>query len=185
MITQQAKDAFDFTMMGALKSALVSSSDDHCDVQVIDDVADVKEKKVVLLTVSSYLFRVITLVYFTLNKETKAHFAAINRVDPETMSESDYLDVICECGNIFCGALNRELAKHFPHLGMSTPNVLDRDCIDYIEELDAGYIKHFKIEINSSFTMHASLAVCDFADIDFYVDTTSNADESNGELEMF
>ena len=184
MISQQAKDAFDYTVTGALKSALCSSSDDRCEVEVIDDIKDVTEKKVVLLTVSSYLFRVMTLIYFTLNKDTKQHFAAINRGDPETMSESDFLDVIGECGNIFCGALNRELAKHFPHLGMSTPNVLDRDCIDYLQELDANYIKHFKISINDTFTMHASLCVCDFADIDFTVDMTQT-EESNGELEMF
>lgn len=184
MISQQAKDAFDYTVTGALKNALCSSPDDRCEVEVIDDVKDITEKKVVLLTVSSYLFRVMTLIYFTLNKDTKNHFAAINRVEADTMSESDYLDVISECGNIFCGALNRELAHHFPHLGMSTPNVLDRDCIDYLQELDANYIKHFKISINDTFTMHASLCVCDFADIDFTVDMTQT-EESNGELEMF
>lgn len=185
MITQQAKDAFDFIVSNALKSALPSSSDDHVVVEVIEDVTEAKEKKIVLLTVSSYLFRVMTMMYFTLNRESKYHFAAINRTDPESMTENDFLDVICECGNIFCGALNRELAQHYPHLGMSTPNVLDRDCVDYLKELDAGHIRHFKVTINDVFTLHASLAVCDFADIDFTVDMTSNADESNGELEMF
>ncbi|HET8694969.1 MAG TPA: hypothetical protein VFM33_09910 [Aquabacterium sp.] len=185
MITQQAKDAFDYIVINSLKGALSSSSDDRVEVEVIDDVKDAKEKKIVLLTVSSYLFRVMTMLYFTLNKESKQHFAAINRSDPQSMTEGDFLDVICECGNIFCGALNRELAQHFPHLGMSTPNVLDRDCVDYLQELDAGYIKHFKVAINDMVTMHASLAVCDYADIDFTVDMSSNADENNGELELF
>ena len=184
MISQRAKESFDYTLIGALQGALCASPDDRCEVEVISDVKDITEKKVVLLTVSSYLFRVITLVYFTLNKETQRHFAAINRAEAESMSESDYLDVICECGNIFCGALNRELAKHFPHLGMSTPNVLDRDCMDYLTELDAGYTQHFKISINDNLTMHASLCVCDFADIDFTVDMTQT-EESNGELELF
>lgn len=184
MISLPAKDAFDFIMTGALKSALCASPEDQCEVEVIDDTKPIKEKKVVLLTVSSYLFRVMTLLYFTLDRNTKQHFAAINKVESESMSESDYLDVIGECGNIFCGALNRELAKHFPHLGMSTPNVLDRDCVDYLDELDAGYIKHFKIRINDALTMHASLCVCDFADIDFTVDMTQ-VEENNGELELF
>lgn len=184
MISQQAKDAFDFLLQSTLKGGMCPSSEDRCEVSIIDDIKEAKEKKVVLLTVSSYVFRVMTMVYFTLNKETKAHFAAINRVDPESMSDSDYLDVICECGNIFCGALNRELAQHFPHLGMSTPNVLDRECVDYLSELDAGYIRHFKLVINDSFTMHASLCVCEFADIDFTVDMTKT-EESNGELELF
>lgn len=184
MISQHAKDAFDFLLQGSLQNALKSSPDDRIEVCAIDDIKEAKEKKVVLLTVSSYVFRVMTMVYFTLNKDTKAHFAAINRTEADHMSDSDFLDVISECGNIFCGALNRELAVHFPHLGMSTPNVLDRECVDYLSELDAGYIRHFKIEINDSFTMHASLCVCDFADIDFTVDMTQT-EESNGELELF
>ncbi|KGM41230.1 hypothetical protein JY96_17380 [Aquabacterium sp. NJ1] len=184
MISQQAKDALDFIVTSALKSSMVASADDRCEVTVISDIKDIKEKKVVLLTVSSYVFRVMTMVYFTLNKDTKAHFAAINRSEVEAMSDSDFLDVICECGNIFCGALNRELGNHFPHLGMSTPNVLDRECVDYLTELDAGYTQHFKISINDNFTMHASLCVCDFADIDFTVDMTQT-EENNGELELF
>ena len=184
MISHQAKSALDFIITGALKSALVSSPEDRCEVTVIEDTKEITEKKVVLLTVSSYVFRVMTMLYFTLNKDTKAHFAAINRSDAQGMSESDFLDVICECGNIFCGALNRELANHFPHLGMSTPNVLDLDCMDYLTELDAGYTQHFKISINDNLTMHASLCVCDFADIDFTVDMTQT-EESNGELELF
>jgi hypothetical protein len=184
MISQQAKDSFDFLLQGSLKNALASSPDDRIEVAVVEDIKEAKEKKVVLLTVSSYVFRVMTMVYFTLNKDTKAHFAAINRTDAEGMSDSDFLDVICECGNIFCGALNRELAQHYPHLGMSTPNVLDRECVDYLSELDAGYTRHFKITINDGLTMHASLCVCDFADIDFAVDMTQT-EESNGELELF
>ena len=184
MISQQAQDALDFIVTGALKNALSASPDDHCEIEALSDVGDIKERKAVMLTVSSYLFRVVTLIYFTLNNDTQQHFAAINRAEPETMGESDYLDVIGECGNIFCGALNRELAHHFPHLGMSTPNVLDRECVNYLHELEAGYIKHFKITINYALTLHASLCVCDFADIDFTVDMTQT-EESNGELEMF
>jgi hypothetical protein len=184
MISQQAKDAFDYIVTGALKSALVASPDDRCEVTVISDTKDIKEKKVVLLTVSSYVFRVMTMLYFTLNRDTKAHFAAINRSDVETMSDSDYLDVICECGNIFCGALNRELASQYPHLGMSTPNVLDRECVEYLSELKAGYTQHFSIVINEGLTLHATLCVSDFADLDFTVDMTQ-IEENNGELELF
>lgn len=184
MISQSAKSAFDHLMSRALKGALCASPEDRCEVEIIDGTKAITEKKVVLLTVSSYLFRVMTLLYFTLDRNTQQHFAAIHRVAPETMNESDYADVIGECGNIFCGALNRELAQHFPHLGMSTPNVLDRHCVDYLDELNAGYVKHFKVRINDALTMHASLCVCDFADIDFTVDMTQT-EESNGELEMF
>ena len=138
----------------------------------------------VLLTVSSYLFRAITMMSFTLDAATRHHLAAIHRAPAESMGEADYLDVIGEVGNIFCGALNRDLSHHFPYLGMSTPNVLGRECIDYLDELDASYIRHFRVVVNDGVTFHASLCVCDFADIDFQVDTSA-VEESHGELELF
>jgi len=185
MISPSARDAIDYYVTTALKSALCASSDDQCVVESFDDPAEITEKKVVMLTVSSYIFRAITLVYFTLNAQTKRHFAAINRTDVETMGDADFLDVIGECGNIFCGALNRSLAHHYPHIGMSTPNVLDRDCVAYLGDLDASHTRHFRVTINDSFTMHASLCVCDFADMDFAADVAQAESESSGELELF
>lgn len=184
MISPSASAAFEFLVSNALKGALAASPDDRCEVSVIDDASEIKGQKFVLLTVSSYLFRAMTLVHFTLDAATRSHLAAIHRGDPNTMSDTDYLDVIGEVGNIFCGALNRDLAHHFPYLGMSTPNVLDHHCIDYLDELEPGYTRHFRVVLNGGLTLHATLCVCDFADIDFQVDTTQ-PEESNGELELF
>jgi len=184
MISQQAKDAFEFFVTNALKTALVASPDDRCEVTRLEDDSEINEQKFVLLTVSSYLFRALALVHFTLDAPTRRHLAAINHADVASMSEDDHHDVIGEVGNIFCGAVNRELSHHFPYLGMSTPNVLDHHCIDYIDELKASYIRHFRIVVNDGLTLHATLCVCDFADIDFHVDTTA-VEESNGELELF
>ncbi|MDX9843015.1 MAG: hypothetical protein RBT42_04600 [Aquabacterium sp.] len=184
MISQQAKDGFEFFVTNALKAAVVSSPDDRVDVTALDDHGEIKEERMVLLTVSSYLFRAITMISFTLDAATRSHLAAIHRAPAESMVEADYLDVIGEVGNIFCGAINRDLSHHFPYLGMSTPNVLERQCIDYLDELDASFIRHFRVVVNDGVTFHASLCVCDFADIDFQVDTTV-VEESHGELELF
>lgn len=184
MISPQAQDGFEFFVTNALKAAVVSSPDDRVDVTVLDDRSEIKEERMVLLTVSSYLFRAITMITFTLNAATRHHLAAIHRAPVEGMGEADFLDVIGEVGNIFCGAINRDLSRHFPYLGMSTPNVLERQCIDHLDELDASFIRHFRVVVNDGVTFHASLCVCDFADIDFQVDTTV-VEESHGELELF
>lgn len=184
MISQRARDSFDHTVIAALKSAMGASADEPCKVEAIGDVEQINERKVVLLTLSTYLFRVMTLIYFTMDRATKQHFAAINKADAASMSESEFLDVIGECGNICCGTISRELSRHFPHLGMSTPNFLDRDCAGYLDQLKVGYVKHFKIEMAHALTLHASLCVCDFSDIDFAVDM-AQAEEAKGELEMF
>jgi CheY-specific phosphatase CheX len=184
MISHHAKEGFDHLLMQAMKSSLVSSPDDHCEVRIIEDTGEIQARKTVILTVSSYLFRAMGLIHFTLDKPLKAHLAAINRAEVGDMDEQAFLDVISECGNVCCGALNRELGRFYPHIGMSTPNVLDGNCLRYLQALDAGYVQHYEIRINDAITMHASLCVCDYADIDFVVDKTEST-EDTGELEMF
>jgi len=184
MISDRARSGLDFTMINALKDALTASGDERCEVEVIEDTKGLKDRKMVILTVTSYLFRAMTMLYFTMNKQTRQHLARINRAEMSAMDDTAFIDVIGECGNIACGALNRELAQHFPHIGMSTPNVLDNDSAGYLSALKPDYVRHFKVRINETLTMHASLCFCVFADIDFTVDMTQT-EESNGEMEMF
>ena len=94
MISQQAKDGFEFFVTNALKAAVVSSPDDRVDVTALEDSSEIKEERMVLLTVSSYLFRAITMMSFTLDAATRNHLAAIHRAPAESMGEADYLDVI-------------------------------------------------------------------------------------------
>lgn len=184
MISQQARDALDFLVIGALKIALPAAQAEPGRVSILADAKEITAKKVVLLTMSAYVFRVVTLLYFTLDDPTKRYFAGINTTQAQGMSDGDYLDAISECANTFCGALNREVARHFPHIGMSTPNILDRNCVDYLHQLDAGYAKHFKVQVSDDFALYASVCVCDFAPVDFTVDQT-RVEEAVGELELF
>lgn len=184
MISPSAREAFEFFTVQAIKGALPASSDDRCEVTVLEDASRVQGQRLVILTVSSYLFRAMTMVYFTLDAKLKQHLAAINRRPVDELSDDEFLDVLGEVGNILCGALNRDLAHHIPYLGMSTPNFLDRHCVDFIDELGASFVRHFEIVVNDSLKLYATLAVSEFADIDFRADTTV-AEESHGELEMF
>lgn len=184
MISQTARNAFDSLFTQAVRSAFSVSADEQCEVTALTDAGEITEKKVVVLTVSSYVFRVMVFLYFTLDNRTKQHFAALQKGATIGMSEADHLDAICEWANVLCGSLNREIARHFPHVGMSTPNILDRSCVGYLDDLGADHTKHVEIRIDDAFAMHASICVCPFADIDFTVDTDS-VEESTGELEMF
>lgn len=185
MISARAREGFDQLLKDALVAALRATPDEAVEVEAITETAEIKESKMVILTVSSYLFRLMTVLYFTLDKPTRAHFAALNRSDPSALSEQDYLDVIGECGNLCCGTLNRELGKYFPHVGMSTPNILERRCMDYLSALDAEYTRHFRIRLGGGLTLHATLCACDYGDLDFAVEKAAAEDAETGELEMF
>ena len=100
------------------------------------------------------------------------------------MSEQIFYDTIAERANICCGTLNRDLANFYPNIGMSTPNIIDKECSAYLDVLGCSHIQHFKVDINSSVQFHVSLCVCEYADLDFTVDLNEEI-ASTGELELF
>ncbi|MBA3056487.1 MAG: hypothetical protein KJ614_18900 [Gammaproteobacteria bacterium] len=184
MISNNARDGFDYMFMQGLKGGLLASPEDNFEISVLPDLSEVKESKLVILTVSSYLFRLMVLIYFTPDQATREHFARVNKSSVEGMSERDFDDAISECGNISCGILNRELAHFFPNIGMSTPNILDKDCSSYLAILNTGHVQHLRVDINETVHFHASLCVCAYADLDFKVEI-SEEEANTGELELF
>lgn len=163
---------------------MVASPDDACEVTVISSESEIKEEMMVVLTISSYLFRLVVLIYFTRDDATREHIARGSRINASEMSEQAFYDSISEFGNVCCGILNRGLAGFFPHIGMSTPNIIHKDCSTYLKRLGCGHIQHFKVKINDSVRFHVGLCVSDYADLDFVVDT-AQAESGTGELELF
>lgn len=184
MISNQARDGFDSLLIHATKSSLVASQDDTCEVSELLDLSEIKDSEMVVLTVSSYLFRIVILIYFTANTATREHIARSRNMDASEMSDQDFYDSISEFGNICCGSVNRGLAPFFPHIGMSTPNVIAKNCASYLDRLNCGYVKHFTVDINSAVQFHLGLCVSDYADLDFTVDIQQD-DSGTGELELF
>lgn len=184
MISESARDGFNRLLSQSLKGSLAPLPDDSFELTMLPDLAEVMESKFVILTISSYLFRLMVLIYFSPDETTKEHFARINNVPVAEMSQQAFFDAISERGNMCCGILNRELGHHFAHMGLSTPNILDKECASKLNILGCGHIQHVRVDINNSVHFHASVCVCEFADLDFVVDEAAE-EESTGELEMF
>lgn len=185
MLSQSAKDGFDTLLMQSLKSSL-APTDAAVDVSVLEATAAeaIDERQMVVLTVSSYLFRLMVMFYFTPNAATRGHFARLNRLDEAEMSEQTFMDAIAESGNLCCGILNRDLGNFFPHIGMSTPNVIDKQCAAYLQKLNCQHVQHFAIDIDQSPRFYATLCVSAYADIDFEVAADALGSDT-GELELF
>ncbi|MFL9927213.1 hypothetical protein PQR62_23275 [Herbaspirillum lusitanum] len=183
MLSQSAKDGFDTLLTQALRQSLVPS-DAACEVSVLANIGDIPEKKMVVLTVSSYLFRLMVMFYFNPDRGTQEHFARLNRLESAEMDEQSFMDAIAEAGNLCCGILNRDLGSFFPHIGMSTPNVIDTQCAAYLQTLNCEHIQHFAVDIDQSRRFHVSLTVSAYADIDFEV-SAEELGGSTGELELF
>jgi len=184
MITDRAKASFDRLLLSSLKSGM-SFGGASVAVEPAASLEKIKEKKIVVLTVSSYLFRAMAILYFKPDAATRAYFNRNAAEGAPEVSDDEFLDRVAECGNVCCGSLNRDLGRYFPHVGMSTPNIIDRDCMRYVDLLGCGLLRHYKIVLEGQLTMYASLCVADYGTIDFHVDQTIEEDVDTGELEMF
>lgn len=181
MISARAQAALARALTEALRSSL-SVSEADWSVQSLDWNDAVPGDKVAILTVSSYLFRLMLVIHFDESATTQMHFGGGEAVQDRQVLH----DRVAEFGNVTCGALNREIARVFPHLGMSTPNVIDRQCVEFLGHLGAGMTHHLRVQLADGLVLHARLAVCEYADIDFELPAQAVAEEAEtGELEMF
>ena len=184
MISDRAKASFDRLLVSSLKSGMPVAGA-RVDVEPVQALGKIKEKKIVILTVSSYLFRAIAILYFKPDTATRAYFNRTAEEGAPPLTDEEFLDRVAECGNVCCGALNRDLGPFFPHVGMSTPNIIDKDCMQYVDLLGCGLVKHYKIVLEGELTMYATLCVADYGLVDFHVDPAVEVAVDTGELEMF
>ncbi len=184
VISNPAQDGFDRLLVQAIKSSLAMQAEDICDVAALAGLPEVANTKIVMLTVSSYLFRAIVLINFAPDRRTKEYFARAANSKTLDMSDQSFYDAVAEFGNMCCGILNRELAQFFPHIGMSTPNLIDTNCSAYLDRLGCAHIRHFKVDLNDTCLFRVSLCVCAYANLDFSIKEHEEA-TSTGDLELF
>jgi hypothetical protein len=179
VISAQSKVGIDFIFDKAVRKSLILNSGDVCDIEPLAEGkgADLQDKDIFVLTISSFLFRVLTIFHIGEDLETRNYFF-------NNAAEKSFEEVFSEICNLCCGAMNQELLRYFPHLGMSTPYMLNGRCLPFLNELKPGYLSYHAITINGAVRLHATICVCAYAPIDFAVDQTAVADTS-GELELF
>lgn len=183
MISVAAVRALDHMLEQGLTAALRADAADAVSLTELPNVSQITTQRMVVLSVSSYEFRLVVMLHFSPDEATRMHFARINRLAPEDMDGDAFTDAINECGNVCCGTINRDLARSFRHVGMSTPNTLDRQCLHYLSKLAGSHERHFAIATPGGARFFASLCLTAFAPLDF--DAATHADEGSGELEMF
>lgn len=179
MISERARRSVSQLFVNAARANLAMAPDDSVEIVALPDsrLIEPPEEALVLLTVASYLFRLLTIFHVAPKSPAAAYFDRSETGRP-------FADVFGEIGNMCCGAMNRELGRHFPHTGMSTPYVLASGCLPFLAELKPGHLAQHRVEINGTVMMHATLCLCAWGDIDFQVDAAA-AEERGGELELF
>lgn len=183
MISNQAREGFDRLLARSLQAS-ISTSAESCDIEAINQLPEIEKHETVILTVSSYLFRLMVMIHFKSDASTMDHIARMNGMQAEDMNKQSFHDAIAEYGNLCCGILNRDLGAFFPHIGMSTPNFIGGQCMAYIQMLDCAHIQHFEVRVDGVSIFHVSLCVSAYEQLDFVVE--ENEESANtGELELF
>lgn len=185
-LSERARQSFENVASEALRQGLCAEGDSVQIAPIGELPKRMAEKKVVLLSIATQTFRLMLGLLVRFDADSKAHFARLNRVEaPEAWPEQAFQDAVAECGNIIVGAMNRELGRHFPNVGMSTPNVLDRDALVYLDALAPGHTRWLKID-GLALPFYAVLFVAPSAALDFHAELERAPDEVDaGELEMF
>jgi hypothetical protein len=182
-LNDRARGGLDRFIMAATRRAFALPAID-CSVTPTEEAAP-GEHEVVMLTVSSYRFRVLLFIHFERNDATRRHLAALGSGMAEGMHDEGFADAMMERGNLCCGALNRELSRFFPHLGMSTPCILHGSALSHLDALRPTTTHHYRLELAPGVDMHLTLAICAFDDFDFSFGEEMIERGAGGELEMF
>ena len=168
-------DAF----LRAAPATLVRQAGDHC--TIAPAAAGWSESKtgggVLLMTISSFSFRLITVFQLADGQPTRDYYTAAN--PGKSLDET-----FSEFANMCCGALGRELFSQFRHIGMSIPYLLEWQCARHLQELRPRLISSYDITICDAARVKATLALCCERPLEFAPPVAAAAAPSGGELEL-
>jgi hypothetical protein len=179
VISAHAKDSFDRIFRKAAQARLPVVAGDLCEIAPMAEAGACinRDSKVVVLTISSIVFRLLLILHFDENDTTRGYY--LNDGD-----ERPFQEVFLEICNLCCGAMNQELLHYFPDLGMSTPYVLNARCLPHLHELKPALVSSYSLIFNGAVPLAATVCVCTHAPLDFVADTSA-VEETSGELELF
>lgn len=185
MISERAADSFRRIFEKAATTRLVAHAGDRCTVigQGVEPHAKPADRAIIL-TISSMVFRLMLVLHVEENDASRAYYLR----EDSTVS---FDDMFLEVANLCAGAINQELLRDFPDLGMSTPYVLGPQCELHFDSMRPDYLCRFSVEAGGDadgfvapVQIAATLCVCTDAALDF-ASEIEMAEESGGELEFF
>lgn len=180
MITEQNRSSIETAFLRSLKEGLVRDASDACEIVSIERVeqSGQAQANLLLLTLSSFIFRLMMLFRIVESPATCAYFVR---------SSNHGLDEhFSEVANMCGGALRRELSASFAHLAMSTPTRLSNQCMALLQELQPQFVSSYLITINDSVRLQATLCLCGSVPLEIELGAdTAEAERNSGELELF
>lgn len=183
MISAPARASLDGLMRHGLQSGLGCSAAD-ARIRPLDRLDAGPATHMVVLSIASYAFKLIAAIHFSATPATRALVAQLCHRAVEKQTAQDFIDGLCEAGNLCCGAINRELGAYFTCLGLSPPQTLDVRSLPFLERLGCQYVRHYAIDADDGPLLRASLCAKAYEALDFHWEAAAQT-AVGGELEFF
>jgi hypothetical protein len=179
VLSDQSRQGLDSAFERAARATIVRSQDDACQIlgEPPDGTAAFSADPLLVITISSFAFRLLTLFQVADNAANRAYFLPAG-------ADCTLQEGFAEVANLCCGALSREISSVFPHLAMSIPTPLSAQCMDSLPQLKPEYTSRHTVAINSGVQVSVTLCMCCSADVDIPA-TLAQGQTTSGELEMF
>lgn len=179
MLSDQSRQGLASAFERAARTTIVRSQDDACQIltEPPDGTAAFSADPLLVITISSFAFRLLTLFQVADNAANRAYF-----LPPGggcTLQEG-----FAEVANLCSGALSREMSAVFPHLAMSIPSRLSPQCMDSLAQLKPDYTSRHTVAINIGVQVSVTLCMCCSAPVDIPA-TLAQVQTTSGELEIF
>jgi hypothetical protein len=181
VITDKSQRNLESAFHKAVRANLVREPSDVCEISPADisPVGDYAAEKMFLITLSTFVFRLVMIFRVGETRENLHYYARVGAT--QALDE-----VFAEVANMCGGSLNHALSSSFPHLAMSTPCTVSGPCIEFLSDMKPQYVASFKISINDAVKLQATLCLCCSGPLEVADSSASvEADQTVGELEMF
>lgn len=186
MISARARAGFNQMMMRGVQGALLPDPGTGAELLPVPPWTQPPASHAAVLSIASLVFRMLIVIHFSDDRATRAHFAALSRQPAEALSHQAFIDAICEAGNLCCGAVNRDLGTVVPWVGMSTPHIIESQCLRHLGLLRAAHQQHFRLGLAQGLALHLTLCVSASEALDFdFRPAPATPQEQAGELELF
>jgi hypothetical protein len=140
-------------------------------VEPLLNVEQIQQNEFVLLTVSSFHFRLLVLLHFSAMSTALNYVADALKQTPESLKADGCYDYLAELGNQFCGEVKRIVGLQYPHIGMSTPMRLSNTSLPYVHNLKTCLATHVRAIHDEKDIFVGSIYLCTDDGFEFQVDS--------------
>lgn len=140
----------------------------------------------VVITLSSYVFRIVVLLYFDNNEQLRLFLPAEEAEKTSEHQMSALLSRISEFANVYCGKFKQYLEHSYPFIGMSTPITLEAHCARHIDDQDYHARLHLAGNNSESASFPSSVYLHSLNGVEFTLSPSPVVEETSeaGDLEF-